>query len=150
MKKLKFTPPDHVLVYIGLQILLHYVFPIKQIISSSLTYLGIILIIFGLYLNWVHVYRAFKKAKTHFDVYKKPNNLVTTGFFKISRNPTYLGMALTILGVAILLGSLITFIFPIIFVILTTYFAILIEEENLEEKFGKEYINYKKKVRRWI
>lgn len=149
-KKLKFTPPDYLLVFIGLQILLHYFFPIRGIVFSLFVFIGIPLILFGLYLNWVHVYNAFTKAKTHFDVYKKPKTLVTTGFFRISRNPTYLGMALMLLGVAILLGSLVAFIFPILFVILTDHFTIPIEEKNLEEKFGKKYINYKKSIRRWI
>ena len=147
---MKFTPPDHLFVYIILEIILDIYLPIKQVVYSPLTYLGIPLIIFGLYLNWIHVYRTFKKAKTHFDVYKKPNALVTTGFFRISRNPTYLGMSLTILGLAILLGSLINFIFPIIFVVLTNHFCIKIEEKNLEEKFGRKYLNYKTKVRRLI
>lgn len=121
-----------------------------KIVYSPWTFLGIPLIIFGLYLNWVHVYNAFIKAKTHFDVYKKPNAFVTSGFFKISRNPTYLGMLLTLVGVSIFLGSLSTFILPIIFVMLIDIFTIPIEEKNLEKKFGKEYIDYKKRVRRWV
>lgn len=148
--KRKFTPPDYFLVFIILQILIHYTFPIIKLIRSPFTYLGIPLIIIGVYVNLVLVYTIFKKANTTIKPYEKPSKLVMYGPFKFTRNPTYLGMALTLLGIAILLGSLITFIFPVIFIILTDIFTIPIEEKNLEEKFGKKYLEYKKKVRRWI
>ena len=148
--KSKFTPPDYLFGYIGLQIILHYFLPINKIIFPPFIYFGIPLIIFGLYLNWVHVYNVFIKAKTHFDVYRMPKVFVTSGFFKYSRNPTYFGMFLTLLGVAVLLGSITTFLLPILFLVLINKFTIPIEEKNLEEKFGKKYLNYKKKVRRWI
>ena len=62
----------------------------------------------------------------------------------------YLGMNLILWGISILLGSLITFIFPIVFIILIKRLFIEFEENNLEKRFGKRYIDYKKKVRRWI
>jgi protein-S-isoprenylcysteine O-methyltransferase Ste14 len=147
---MKFTPPDYFLVVVVLQILLNYLFPIERIIFSPYTYIGIPLIIFGIYLNWFYVYRIFRKAKTPIDVYKEPKVLIVSGFFRISRNPTYLGMFLTLLGVAILLGSIVAFVFPILFFILTNHFTIPIEEKNLEKKFEKKYMDYKKKVRRWL
>ena len=146
----RFTPPDYILVFIALEIIAHYFFPIKQLIASPYIYLGIPLIILGAYLNFVWVYLTFKKEKTTVKSYDKPNKLVTYGAFKISRNPTYLGMALMLLGIAVLLGSAITFVFPVLFVILTDIFVIPEEEKNLEKAFGKKYLEYKKKVRRWI
>ncbi len=147
--KLSLTP-DYLLGFIALQILFHYIFPIMKIIFSPYTYLGIPLIILGVYLNIIWVADTFKKEKTTTRPHEMPSKLITYGPFKYTRNPTYLGMALTLLGVAILLGSLITFIFPIIFIILTNTYVIPIEEKNLEKKFGKKYLEYKKKVRRWI
>ncbi len=115
------------------------------------TYLGIPLIIFGVYLNIIWVADVFlKKEKTTTRTHEMPKKLVTYGYFKYTRNPTYLGMALTLLGFSILLGSLITFAFLIVFVYLTDRFTIPIEEKNLEKKFGKKYLAYKKKVRRWV
>ena len=150
MAKLRFIPPDYLLVFIGLQILLHYLFPIMEIIFSPYIYLGVPLIILGVYLNIIWVAGTFKKEKTTTRPHEIPSKLVAYGPFKYTRNPTYLGMALTLLGVAILLGSLVTFIFLIIFVILTDVFTIPIEERNLERVFGKKYVDYKRKVRRWI
>jgi len=145
----RFTPPDLILVFILLEIIMHFVFPIMQIINTPYTYLGILLIIIGQIPNfWIYFY--FRKMKTTKEIYQKPRKLITSGLFRISRNPNYLGMALALLGIAILLGSLITFIFPIIFIILTDIFVIPREEMNLEKAFGKKYRTYKEKVRRWI
>jgi len=62
----------------------------------------------------------------------------------------YLGMCVILLGATIILGSIITFLSPILFVILMEIIFISFEDKNLEEAFGEDYINYKKKVRRWI
>jgi len=62
----------------------------------------------------------------------------------------YLGMASILLGIAIFFGTLTAFIFPLIFIIYIERFIIPIEEKNLEKRFGKKYVEYKKKVRHWI
>lgn len=147
--KIKFTPPDYILVFIALEILAHYFFPIKQIISSSYNYFGIALIVLGQIPNF-WIYFQFKNLKTTVKPYVLPKRLVTSGLFSIGRNPVYFGMALTLLGIAILLGSAITFVFPVLFVILTDIFMIPTEEKNLGKVFGKEYADYKRKVGRWI
>lgn len=79
-----------------------------------------------------------------------PKKLITSRLFRIGRNPTYLGMIISLIGEAIFLGSLITFIIPIVFAVLINIINIPFEEKNLEKAFGKEYLAYKKKVRRWI
>lgn len=146
----KTTVPDLMWIFIVLQIALHYLFPIKRVIMSPYNYFGIPLILIGLYLNWFWVANRFNKEKTTIDPNVVPSKFVTDGPFKFTRNPTYLGMALTFIGISILLGSIATFIIPIIFIILTDRIVILMEEKNMEKKFGKEYLKYKKKVRRWI
>jgi protein-S-isoprenylcysteine O-methyltransferase Ste14 len=145
----QFTPPDMILVFIGFEILLHYLFPVKQIVTSPLNYLGILLIILGAIPNfWIYFY--FKNKDTTTKIYETPKVLVTSGLFRISRNPNYFGMVIVLLGIALLLGSLITLVFPILFLVLTDIFVIRKEEKNLEKKFGKRYLQYKNKVRRWI
>ena len=135
--------------FILLSIILNFFFPIRRIIIQPYNYLGIILILFGLVIDvWAWV--LFRREKTTLNPYKIPSRLETKSIFKISRNPMYLGMDIILLGVSVLLGSLITFIFPIIFIILIEKLFINLEEKNLERKFGKEYLDYKKEVRRWI
>ena len=147
---LKTTIPDLFWGFIIAQILLHYLFPIRKIIPFPYILSGIPLILIGLYLNWIWVANRFRKEKTTIDPNVIPSKFISDGPFKVTRNPTYLGMALTFIGVAILLGSISTFIIPVIFIILTDKLVIPIEEKNMETKFGKKYMVYKKKVGRWV
>jgi protein-S-isoprenylcysteine O-methyltransferase Ste14 len=62
----------------------------------------------------------------------------------------YLAMALTLIGVALLLGSLAPLIAPPIFIRLITTRFIQKEEAALERRFGDRYRDYKQRVRRWI
>ena len=147
--KIKVMPPMIFYGFILLAIILNLFLPIKKIIVQPYNYIGIILILGGILID-IRAWALFKKEKTTLNPYKKPLKLVNSGLFKISRNPMYLGMDLVLWGLSIFLGSLITFIFPIIFIILIEKLFIRFEEKNLEKRFGKKYLNYKKKVRRWI
>ena len=83
----------------------------------------------------------------------KPNEtskLVTDGFFKITRNPMYLGMLLFLLGLSIYNGLIVGLIFLPLFVGYITYFQIIPEEDAMLEILGEEFKVYMKKVRRWI
>ncbi len=149
MKKINFNPPDYFMVLLIISIILHFILPLKKIVSFPYNYSGILLISFGIYLNlWVHF--KYKKLKNPIEVEKKPKVFLTSGPFKFSRNPMYLGMLSILLGTSLLLGSLISFIFPVIFLLLINNVTIPIEEKNMEEKFGGKYAHYKNKVRRWI
>jgi len=59
-------------------------------------------------------------------------------------------MAAILLGVTVLQGTLVTFAFPVLFVMLIEFFIIPGEERNLEKIFGEQYRDYKKRVRKWI
>ncbi len=146
----KTTVPDLFWIYILAEIGINYLFPIKKIIFFPYTLIGILLILFGLYLNWVWVAMRFREEKTTLDPHGIPKKFITDGPFKFTRNPTYLGMALTFIGVGILLGAISPFIVPIVFIILINNTTIKKEERNMEKKFGKKYSYYKKTVRRWI
>jgi protein-S-isoprenylcysteine O-methyltransferase Ste14 len=92
----------------------------------------------------------FKKENTAIKPYEQPSKLITTGPFKISRHPTYLGMLLLLFGAAIIAGSIAPFIFPIIFTVIIDTCFIRYEEQNLERIFKGAYHQYKRNVRRWI
>lgn len=142
-------PPTYFLIFLVLSILLHFIFPIKKIIFYPYTKIGWLFIIFGVVLNiWAD--KIFKKEKTTIKPGEKSKKLVIQGPFKISRHPIYLGMASVLLGTALIHGSLVGFIFPIIFIILMEILFIPFEEKSMEKTFSKKYLNYKKNVRRWI
>jgi protein-S-isoprenylcysteine O-methyltransferase Ste14 len=145
----KILPPTYFYSFIGISIILHFIFPIKQLIYSLWSYLGILPICFGIFFNiWVD--RLFKKHKTTENPFKYQSSLLLSGPFKISRHPIYLGMIMILVGMSLILGSLIVFLFPILFFLLMELLFIVYEEKNMEKIFKDEYRIYKKKVRRWI
>ncbi|MCD6583730.1 MAG: isoprenylcysteine carboxylmethyltransferase family protein [Candidatus Omnitrophica bacterium] len=145
----KIMPPTYFIVLLFSSIGLHFLSPVIRLISLPYNYLGILIIIFGIILNlWTD--SLFKKRQTTVKPHEMPNFFISSGPFRISRHPMYLGMTLILLGVAVFLGSLISFVFPIIFVMIMEKLFIPMEEKNLEKEFGDKYIAYKKRVRRWI
>lgn len=94
----------------------------------------------------------FFKHKTTFDPTnpQKSTQLVTTGVYKISRNPMYLGLLLIILGCVFLFGNGASFLGPLFFVWYITKFQIKPEERILNQKFGSVYQNYVNNTRRWL
>ncbi len=77
------------------------------------------------------------------------NKPITTGLYKISRNPQLVMMYLTSLGNCLVIGSwtaLIIFCLSII----AGHFRILGEEKRLTEQYGDSYLEYKKKIPRYL
>ncbi len=149
MKKLKFSPPDYALIFVIFEIVLYFIFPIIKFLYFPFTLFGILFIILGAILNY-KAYKYFKHSKIKMSFDEVPPKLITFEIFRLSRNPIYLGILFILLGEAVLFGVLSAFSIPIIFFILINNITIPIEEKNLEKRFGKKYINYKEKVRRWI
>ena len=83
-------------------------------------------------------------------VSKDKTELVTSGVFKISRNPAFLGFDLMYLGVLMVFFNWVLLIFSA-FAILTLHLQIVNNEEDaMLLAFGDEYLNYKKKVNRYF
>ncbi len=92
----------------------------------------------------------FRHSDSEIMTFDKPRNLVTKGLFRFSRNPMYLGFLLLLLAMALYFNRWDALIAPAIFFLAAQYWYIPFEEEAAEEAFGDPYLQYKKKVRRWI
>lgn len=95
---------------------------------------------------------AFKKAKTTVNPLK-PNEssyLVTSGVYRFSRNPMYLGMLVFLLMWAVFLASYLSLLGLVFFVCYITYFQIKPEELAMQALFSDEYREYCQRVRRWL
>lgn len=94
----------------------------------------------------------FRKFGTTIDPTKpeKSTSLVSSGIFRVTRNPMYLSMLLIVIAMMLKLGSASGFVGVIFFALYITYFQIKPEEVVIEGIFGKDYVTYKSKVRRWI
>lgn len=117
------------------------VFDLNQII---ITLIGIILIVLAIFV-WIS---AVKKSDIDSNIVK--NTLVTTGIYSKVRHPIYAAFLYGVTGLILISNNLYLFVLPVI------YWAILsVAMKNTEEKwlidlYGQDYINYSKKVNRFI
>lgn len=82
--------------------------------------------------------------------WKPTLSIVERGPFRISRNPMYLQLVLICIGVAIMLWNVWVLALTPLCAWLLQRLAILPEEAYLERKFGEGYLDYKRRVRRWL
>ena len=110
-----------------------------------------VVIVFGLSFDLMGLLEFRKHATTISPL--SPNKsalVVSSGIYRITRNPMYLGMAIVLVGVTIAFGSAIGLLMVLVFVLCITRFQIKPEERILEAKFGEAFVDYKAKVKRWI
>jgi len=129
--------------------LVHLYFPMHQYIFPPLVYAGIVPVILGISIA-ASSSRAFKQAETSLVPFDEATMLVTSGFYRFTRNPMYLGMILILLGMAILSGTIAALIPVGLFCLVIRNNFVLGEERFLEDAFGQQYLDYKSRVRRWI
>jgi protein-S-isoprenylcysteine O-methyltransferase Ste14 len=72
------------------------------------------------------------------------------GPYRFTRNPMYLGFVLMQIGVALAMNVLWPLVFVVPSIVVTDRAVIAPEEAYLERRFGASYLEYKRRVRRWI
>ena len=99
-------------------------------------------------LMWARIHYIQKRAEIH--TFKEPNDLITDGPFRFSRNPMYLGFTLTLLAGAFFVNTWCALLVPFAFFLISTTWYIPHEERVLRKIFGAEYDDYAWQTRRWI
>lgn len=148
MKNKLLLPPN--LAYGGaiLIILLFFAFAQFNLIKYPDNLIGLALMAIGAGLNIV-AWKQFMKAGTP-EKFEKSSRLVTNGLYKYSRNPMYVGGVLILSGLATLFGNVLAFIAPVLFFLAIDRIVIPIEEKKTAQDLGQKYLEYQRKVRRWI
>ena len=100
------------------------------------------LLLGGLYLIW-------SAHKLIFGIEREEAELVDYGVFRFSRHPMYLGIMTIYLGLAVSSLSLATLLMLVIIFMFYNYIAAY-EEKQLTKYFGDRYLEYMKRVSRWI
>ena len=100
----------------------------------------------------VPAFRAFGRAKTTIDPVHidRASAIVTTGIYRITRNPMYVGLTSLLLSWAAYLAVPWTLLGPLFFILFITRFQIIPEERAMAAKFGDAYADYKSRARRWL
>ena len=92
----------------------------------------------------------FVRSGTAIIPYKPAAVLVTSGIYRWTRNPMYLGLAVIYAGTALLLNSLPALVLLPVVLAIIQYGVIAKEEAYLERAFGGKFDSYRNRVRRWI
>ena len=125
-----------------------YLLPFWYLEHTHLTKVGWILLGVSLVLVWIAQSQMANSWRIGIDTEKK-TELVTKGMFSISRNPIFLGIMIANIGLFLVLPNA----FTLLIVSLSTISIntqIRLEEEFLKDEFGKDYVDYQSKVRRWL
>jgi protein-S-isoprenylcysteine O-methyltransferase Ste14 len=117
--------------------------------NGMLWIVGGCLIVIGLALFAAGV-RNFSRAATPLPTNQPARVLVTTGIYRWTRNPIYLGFLLMYGGIGVAAQSPWILILTLPIAITVRYGVVAREEAYLERRFGDSYRDYKARVRRWL
>jgi protein-S-isoprenylcysteine O-methyltransferase Ste14 len=141
-------PPLYFVFALAIEIVIA-VAPGSQFVYYPYNYIGVILVALGIVSAASAVFQ-FRKAGTTLIPSEEPTSFVTTGPYRFTRNPMYLGLFLMLLGAAFLLQRLLGFIFPFLFGWIVSRRFIEAEEDRLLAAYGEEYEAYLAHTRRWL
>lgn len=144
-----FPPPLLFVSGLGLGILAdgnlldwRHVTHIVQLAGVAVGAIGLALILLSLDL--------FRRHGTRPEPWEASTALIRSGLYRVSRNPMYLGMAVTSAGIAIYFESLVAGFLLTLVVVTIDRFVIAREERYLARRFGEDYEAYRRQVRRWL
>lgn len=126
----------------------HYTLPIWWLEHRWLRWTGVVLLLLSL--AWIVAAQAQMGLSWRIGIDTKHHTpLVRTGVFGISRNPIFLGMIVTLVGLFLTLPNALTLLAVSLGVILIGV-QVRLEEEFLARAHTAEYEEYRRRVRRWI
>ncbi len=106
--------------------------------------LSILLLAPGFFIS-IWTLTAFLRTRGTPVPFNPPPRLITAGLYSYVRNPMLLGLFLFLLGLGILFGSLsLLFIFTPLFILINVLYLKAIEEKEMEKKFGRRYLEYRR------
>lgn len=126
----------------------HYVVPIPWLERSWIRSTGVVLLFASLVWTVLAQAQMGESWRIGIDSEYK-TQLVQRGVFSISRNPIFLGMMVTLLGLFLVIPNAITLLTLVLGVVLINI-QVRLEEEYLRTMHGQDYVNYTQRVRRWM
>lgn len=145
----RILPPTWLLIAILSMVALHLALPLAVVIPPFWNLLGFLPLALGIALN-LQADRLFHRQATTVNPFGQPTALLTSGPFRFSRNPMYLGFVLILLGIAFLLRTLTPYLVILFFFLLIHNAYIRFEERSLADRFGSAWEAYRRSTRRWI
>ena len=116
--------------------------PLLSIFGLALVGLGFFVMFWGML--------TFRRHKTSILPFRPAGALAMTGPYRFTRNPMYLGMTTAHIGAALAMNAGWPLILLPVALYLIVRFVIRVEEAYLAQRFGIEYEDFKRRVRRWL
>lgn len=142
-------PPLVAVFFIVLAYFLGRFVPPPFIIPLALRYFGLALTFIGFLLG-IGAFMEFRKAHTTLDPHGSAKHLVTSGIYRFTRNPIYLGFLLMVIGFPLNSGVIWGLVLAPLYMMTMSRLVIEREEAYLERKFKGQYTGYVSRVRRWL
>jgi protein-S-isoprenylcysteine O-methyltransferase Ste14 len=137
------------LAYIFAAFLLNWLLPLPFAFPNILVWVGYPLILLGIGLAFSAA-GQFMKVHTTLDPHGSVTEIVTTGPYRFSRNPIYLGFVCLLIGFPFIFRTYWGVVLSPVSIMSLYQLVIKYEEAYLEKKFGDAYVSYKSRVRRWL
>jgi protein-S-isoprenylcysteine O-methyltransferase Ste14 len=121
-----------------------FVFPARGLFAMSFAGAGVVTSTLGVV--------SFRRARTTVNPMRpdSSSSVVLSGVYTFTRNPMYLGFLLALVGWGIFLSNALAFLLLPAFIFYMNRFQIEPEERALASLFGREFVAYKSRVRRWL
>lgn len=142
-------PPVVALLFIVLAYFIGRFVSLGFVVLPVVRNMGLLLTFIGFLLG-VGAFMEFRKARTTLDPHGSVKQVVTSGIYRFTRNPIYLGFLLMVIGLPLTSGLIWGLVLSPLFMIVMTRLVIEREEIYLEKKFKNQYTDYKSRVRRWL
>jgi protein-S-isoprenylcysteine O-methyltransferase Ste14 len=142
-------PPVVALMFIVIAYFLGRFVPIPFVVHMVVRTIGFILTLIGFLLG-IAAFIEFRRARTTLDPHGSAKQIVTSGIYRFTRNPIYLGFLLMVIGLPLNSGLIWGFVAAPFYMMLMTRLVIVHEEAYLLKKFKDQYIGYRSRVRRWL
>lgn len=111
---------------------------------------GIVFLGLGFFLLNSTISLFIKRGNGTIAPWNPPKKLIIIGIYAHVRNPMHIGVFLILTGETIVIGSVALTVWTLLFIVGNLLYVPLVEEQKLAERFGSEYLIYKKYVPRWI
>jgi protein-S-isoprenylcysteine O-methyltransferase Ste14 len=142
-------PPVVALLFVVIAHFFGELIPLPFLAPAVLRAVGLAMSLVGFLLG-IAAFLEFRKAHTTLDPHGAARQLVTSGIYRYTRNPIYLGFLLLVMGLPLYSGLYWGILLAPLYVLLMNRLIIQHEESYLERKFGKTYTSYTSRVRRWL
>jgi protein-S-isoprenylcysteine O-methyltransferase Ste14 len=147
---LKLPPPFWTLVYVLIGTAISWSLGWPRLPGLALQPLGFVLVVLSFFLAvWaVTLYRRERAGLN--PTFLTTPKLVTGGLFRFTRKPMYLGLVTVTLGIAFWVGAWPMFAAAIALFVTANWVHFPFEEAKMQRRFGTEFDDYVRKVRRWV